>query len=1083
MNTPDAHQAFIHLAEDLFFNRKTDRELGDHILDLPPLTITLLKLLGARVEEVSIRQPRYGWALAKVIHLASIAQNQDLYIQSLSGWYLCRACNHWGQPKLVKSIIAQARKGFLKLNEMGWVAACDWQFYVLSWTRPNIPLAVSTLQNALQGLQQAGLDEFVPHCRMALTYAQLLIGRFDEAQQNIQICEAIFAKAGDRLNRARCWLNEASRFRRQGRVEESLRILEDAVIAFEEEKAPVDLAKTYYQIGLCRLMLTDNLPEAINQFSKALELFSTHDMDLWEATSLNNLGFAYSLLGSLERADQCYRRARKCFVHHNVLAPLADNLNDNGKLNTQRGFLSLSIQQFKEAEQIHEELGMRLSAAVDAGNLGEAYGLVGRYQDALYHLERAGEFFKAANNLHRLQDSEKFIAFIWSKLGQFEEALNHLDKAAEYNELDNQESLMFSIHNQRADVLFKQQKYVKAVDFLRLALDGAAKNGLRPQEALAKRTLGEALSQTGQDREALDYLRQAHDEFTEMGMAADQALTLIALGTHYARAYKIDEAEEAFRRALQLNQESMPEIEWRVQAGLAELASIRGDLQAEISAYRRGIAALKIIRQNFWQPTLAGSYLQTPMIVFDRAIQRAAEIRLSDDVLQFMEEHKATTLIEQLKTSDVFFRDKKSQELASLRSEIGWLQKKSWVSYEDNSGVKASLELQQIRSQLVQKIRKYDSELARLERRNYSRGKRITRASTFSLSEFRIMVNDLLGKSWAALDYYLTDNQLITLVITQEQVQVYRTSITHRIRMALEMFNLNRQHSKLYPADLRVLGDFLIPTALSESLSSNTYLILAPHKKLHGIPWAAIQPSNTGKPLVASCIPVVVPSLYSFHLLLERATLEKSVSKRNTGLIVGLSSFGGRLRDLPHVKDEISSLAAKAGFEGKVLSESDATWDNLANMLFRKKRNRGKRFRTDFDWLHIASHFVVDSHSGRTSGIALWDEDVWLDQLRDLAPLPKLVTFSACNSILSFVYEGDEHVDLPSTCFLAETNTVVGSVRRILDRFASDFTESFYDNYLNGLDAANAVAITQRRMIQQAKDIESWASFVCMGIP
>jgi len=1083
MNDADAYHAYLNLAEDLFVNRITKRDVTRLVLQLPPLTVTLLKKLGGRAEETASRQPRRSWAIARVSYSASTAQDLESYIQSLAAWYLGRASNHWGQPELVKSMILRARRGFLKLNEMGWVAACDWQFYALSWTRPDIPKAVTTLQRALAELQQTGFDEFVPHCRAALAYAQLLTGKFNDARDNIRICEALFIEDGDFLNRARCWLNEASLHRREGRVEDALRKLSNASAAFKDEKAPVDLAKAHYQIGLCHLMMADDLPKAIDQLNKASEMFSAFDMDLWEATCINNLGYAYLLLGSLETADKCYQQARKIFVRHKVLAPLADNLNDNGKLNTHRGYLNRSIEQFKEAEKLHEELGMKLPAAVDAANLGEAYGLAGRYQDALHHLERATERFKAMNNLHRLESSEKFMALIWSKLGQFEDALYHLDRATAYHEKDDQKSSASSIYTYRASILFMQKEYVKSVDYLKLALEATIIDGLRPQTALIKRMLGEALLYIQQDTEALNYLKQANSDFTDIGMMMDQAFTLVALGTHYAQISKTSEALQVFEEALQLSQGSMPEIEWRAHAGLALLAALRGDAQAEISAYRRAMLALKEISQNFWQPALAGSYLHTPSDVFERAIQRATEMKANEDALQFVEQHKATTLLEQLKMSDAFIGNRKTKKLAGIRSEIIWLQNKSRMSFEANKGIKSTLESRQLRSQILEKVRLYDSELARIERRNHSKESPVLPSSNFNLAEFRNIANDSFGESWAALDFYLTDNNLITIAITPDQYLAQNSPITNRISMALEMVSLSRQHAGLSQSDLKVLGDFLFPTSLANILAPETYLLLAPHRKLHGVPWAAIEPSSISKPLVSRCIPVVVPSLYTFCLLWKRAELDQSQTNRYSGLMIGLSTFKGLHRDLPQVKEEASILATRLGAQGKFLIESEATWGNLANFLANKKRNRKEILQTNFDWLHVASHFFVDSHTGRTSGIVLWDGDVWLDQLRDLAPLPQLVTFSTCNSIFSFVYEGDEHMDLPSTCFIAGAGRVVGSSRRILDSAATEFTESFYEYYLHGLGPAKAVALTQRRMIEQSKDIENWSSFVCMGIP
>ena len=122
-------------------------------------------------------------------------------------------------------------------------------------------------------------------------------------------------------------------------------------------------------------------------------------------------------------------------------------------------------------------------------------------------------------------------------------------------------------------------------------------------------------------------------------------------------------------------------------------------------------------------------------------------------------------------------------------------------------------------------------------------------------------------------------------------------------------------------------------------------------------------------------------------------------------------------------------------------------------------------------------------HTGRLSGFSLWDGEIRLDQLRDLAPLSNLVTFSACNSSYSYIYEGDEHVGLPATCLIAGANSVVGSTQPIIDHAATEFITAFYRYFFEGYSPAQAVAQAQRQMIKKEEETTTWASFTCMGVP
>lgn len=168
--------------------------------------------------------------------------------------------------------------------------------------------------------------------------------------------------------------------------------------------------------------------------------------------------------------------------------------------------------------------------------------------------------------------------------------------------------------------------------------------------------------------------------------------------------------------------------------------------------------------------------------------------------------------------------------------------------------------------------------------------------------------------------------------------------------------------------------------------------------------------------------------------------------------------------------------------KGKILFESDATWEKLQQVKMKDREPR-QRETSYFQWMHFATHFSADIHTGRLSGFRLWDCDIYLDQLRDLAPLPQLITFSACNGVLSFIHEGDEHVDLPTTCFVGGANTVIGSLWPIPDDAAARFSVFFYDHYLQGMDPAHALRETQKQLIAEGKQVSTWGGLICMGVP
>jgi CHAT domain-containing protein len=162
--------------------------------------------------------------------------------------------------------------------------------------------------------------------------------------------------------------------------------------------------------------------------------------------------------------------------------------------------------------------------------------------------------------------------------------------------------------------------------------------------------------------------------------------------------------------------------------------------------------------------------------------------------------------------------------------------------------------------------------------------------------------------------------------------------------------------------------------------------------------------------------------------------------------------------------------------ESMALLDEAATWDGLLDST----QGAGQ---SDFSFLHVASHAFADRVSGRLSGLALYDRDVWLDELWDCAPLPPLITLSACSGSKSRLYSGDEQVGLATTCLAAGARQVVASLWPIQDKEAADFMMTFYSHLMLGSSAAQALAKAQRAAIQNRKDVAHWAGFRCTGLP
>jgi tetratricopeptide (TPR) repeat protein len=1065
-----ALQPYLNLAHDVFVGKIHADELDETTRQLPPLNENLLEQLAQAAEEAALLSPRRAWAIALLAD--SAVRDRDLRLQSRAAWHLGRVYNHWGQPGKVSEAIQRARRGFESLGETAWLAACDWQLNHLAWTKPNFAEAASQLEAALAVLAQSELEEFAHQCRLSLSYAQILCGNFAAAQENLTLCKEIFTARQDRINLARCWLNEASYQRRQGQFEAAFTSLQQALDIFQQHQAPLDVAKTQYQQGLWYFLSGSDYDQATVCFEQASVVFSAQEMDLWMAVCENGLAQIDIQRGNLPQALRELQRARPVFVAHGASGMMADNLNDSGQLELLMGNLDKSLENFRQAGEIYASLGFEYAAANALANHGNVSALLGDYQNALNDLELAQKRFQKLDNPFGMAGCELYLSRIWTDLHQYPTAHEHLDQAEALYRQIQQVAVLGLVYNQRALLLSLEDRFNEAAAVLDAALEISQASGLAPQIALAERRLGEMLTRGGDLPRAFALLTGAESKFRQMGMSIEQAASLVSLGNCHLQASSPENAEASFREALPLCQGIMPEIESRCHAGLAALAEERNQQAQALGHYRNAVQSIARLRHSFWQPALAGSYLRTVRDTLDKAIQLAASQQAAQDALLFIESSKAQTLSRLLSAESFTPTAERPAEIKLLENEIEKLQAQIRAIYHPGPWSRSAGDIKALQTKLIEAAQTYDKLLAELERQ--SAGPLSVSASEFALARFRKEADARLGKSWLVLDYYLTGESVVISLLTPDGLEVFQTAIPARVRMALDVcLRSHRGALDISPGDMKALGQALLPGQIQAYLSSpDTPLVICPHRDLHSIPWAALRPEWDSRHLVELCVPRLAPSLHLLELLWQRAA-QAPMAARKIGLLLGISDFQGKRPALPAAIREVQSIAQIAHPDSRCLLDSEATWAAL--------REQAVDGLSSFSFLHLASHISHDPRTGRLSSLALSDRDIALEQVRALAPLPDLVTLSACNGAQSLVYEGDEHVGMSTTSLMAGANTMIGSLWPVLDSAPAADMTAFYRGFFAGLSPAESLTQAQRAAIKREEDLHHWAGFVCLG--
>lgn len=199
------------------------------------------------------------------------------------------------------------------------------------------------------------------------------------------------------------------------------------------------------------------------------------------------------------------------------------------------------------------------------------------------------------------------------------------------------------------------------------------------------------------------------------------------------------------------------------------------------------------------------------------------------------------------------------------------------------------------------------------------------------------------------------------------------------------------------------------------------------------------------------------------------------VVSRKAGLVLAVSDFDERRPALPEVRAEANWLGESLNSGSRSLLDANARREALLSLA-------GDRGLDRFAFWHIASHAYHDPNTGRLGGIALADGDLWLDQIAELAPLPRLVTLSVCSGMQSRLYEGDEPVGLAATCLAAGAQQMVGSLWPVHDASAVQLMKDFYSHWWSGKPVSHALALAQRAAARvHGMNLNGWGSFLCIG--
>jgi tetratricopeptide (TPR) repeat protein len=253
---------------------------------------------------------------------------------------------------------------------------------------------------------------------------------------------------------------------------------------------------------------------AIELYKKALAIGRRVGIPREEAINLCRLGLCYADLGQIEHAIKYYQQALDIYSQEENSDPRVEAIT-HGNLGicfATLGEIDIAIEHYNKVVLIAQRIGARDTAAVNLGNIGDAYIMQNRLNDAVSQYMQSIQTADDIGYLKAQNESRCGLALAYLYSGNLAKAHVYVEEALKYNYPKNRSGVQTFL----ALLLLRQGKVVQAISAFRTAITEAKKlldHTGKNYKALDNKGLslcGMALCQKNND-----YIQQAKEAFQE----------------------------------------------------------------------------------------------------------------------------------------------------------------------------------------------------------------------------------------------------------------------------------------------------------------------------------------------------------------------------------------------------------------------------------------------------------------------------------------------------------------------------------------------------------------------------------------
>lgn len=305
----------------------------------------------------------------------------------------------------------------------------------------------------------------------------------------------------------------------------------------------------------------NNPPQSLAYAERAGKLADEIKSVKGKARSFYMKGAVYVEQADFEVSINNFKKAIQLYTSIDDLKGLAGCNNALGVLYNYKGNQKLALKYYKKALEIDQKLGVKKNIPNYLYNIGDIYSDTGNYKEALTNFNTALKAYTKSNNEHGILSCLNAMAVVYVEQGNYPLSIEYHNKSLDVAKKSKDSIGIFQSLNNIGNVYRQQQDYDKALGFYNRALSIQQKDYNTKSITAIKNNIGSIYMSKKKFTAATSYFEEAINLSREIKDNEHLAISLNGLGFAYLGIKNYSKALHSFKEACKITSVNQKQYE------------------------------------------------------------------------------------------------------------------------------------------------------------------------------------------------------------------------------------------------------------------------------------------------------------------------------------------------------------------------------------------------------------------------------------------------------------------------------------------------------------------------------------------